>query len=49
MVYAAVNEVTVDFIIVRPNKGILLVNVFEENLDECTLSECKKEIKINGA
>lgn len=47
-VYAAVNEVTVDFIIVRPNKGILLVNVFEENLDECTLSECKKEIKING-
>ncbi len=45
---AAVNEVTVDFIIVRPNKGILLLNIFEENLNECTLSEDKKEINVHG-
>lgn len=45
---AAVNEVAVDFIIVRPNKGILLLNVFEENLNECTLSEDKKEINVHG-
>lgn len=45
---AAVNEVAVDFIIVRPNKGILLLNVFEENLNECTLSEDKKEINLHG-
>lgn len=45
---AAVNEVVVDFIIVRPNKGILLLNVFEENLNECTLSEDKKEINVHG-
>lgn len=45
---AAVNEVAVDFIIVRPNKGILLLNIFEENLNECTLSEDKKGINIHG-
>lgn len=45
---AAVNEVVVDFIIVRPNKGILLLNIFEENLNECTLSEDKKEINVHG-
>lgn len=40
-----VNEVAVDFIIVRPNKGILIVNVFEENLANCSLSgdNSKKE------
>lgn len=43
-----VNEVSVDFIIVRPNKGILLLNVFEEDLNECTLSEDKKEINVHG-
>lgn len=41
---AVVNEVAVDFIIVRPNKGILLINMFEENLGNCTLSKEKKEI-----
>lgn len=45
---AAVNEVAVDFIIVRPNKGIILLNIFEENLNECTLSEDKKEINVHG-
>ena len=45
---AVVNEVAVDFIIVRPNKGVLLLNVFEENLNECTLSEDQKEIDIQG-
>lgn len=45
---AVVNEVSVDFIIVRPNKGILLLNVFEEDLNECTLSEDKKEINVHG-
>lgn len=42
---AVVNEVAVDFIIVRPNKGILLINMFEERLENCTLSEDKKEIE----
>lgn len=42
---AVVNEVAVDFIIVRPNKGILLINMFEERLESCTLSEDKKEIE----
>lgn len=42
---AVVNEVAVDFIIVRPNKGILLINMFEERLERCTLSENKKEIE----
>ena len=45
---AVVNEVAVDFIIVRPNKGVLLLNVFEENLNECTLSADKKEINVHG-
>lgn len=45
---AVVNEVSVDFIIVRPNKGILLLNVFEENLNECALSKDKKEISVHG-
>ena len=45
---AVVNEVAVDFIIVRPNKGVLLLNVFEQNLNECTLSEDKKEIEVHG-
>lgn len=45
---AVVNEVAVDFIIVRPNKGILLLNVFEENLNECKLSENKKKINAHG-
>lgn len=45
---AVVNEVAVDFIIVRPNKGVLLLNVFEENLSECTLSEDKKKINVHG-
>ena len=44
---AIINEVSVDFIIVRPNKGILLLNVFEENINECTLSEDKKEINVH--
>ena len=44
---AVVNEVAVDFIIVRPNKGVLLLNVFEENLNECTLSTDKKEINVH--
>ena len=43
---AVVNEVAVDFIIVRPNKGVLLLNVFEENLNECTLSEDQKKIEV---
>lgn len=42
-----VNEVAVDFIIMRPNKGILLINVFEEDLRNCRLSDDKKDIFIN--
>ena len=42
---AVVNEVAVDFIIIRPNRGILLINIFEENLDNCTLSADKKGIR----
>lgn len=45
---AVVNEVAVDFIIVRPNKGVLLLNVFEENLNECTLSNDQKKIEVRG-
>lgn len=45
---AVVNEVAVNFIIVRPNKGVLLVNLFEENLDKCILSEDKKEVSVAG-
>ena len=43
-----VNEVKVDFIIVRPNKGILLVNVFEKDLADCILTEDKKELIVSG-
>ena len=39
-----INEVAVDFIILRPNKGLLLLNVFEENLHACQLSKDRKEI-----
>lgn len=42
-----VNEVAIDFIIVRPNKGVLLVNVFEEDLHNCNLSQDGKEIYSN--
>lgn len=41
-----INEVVVDFIIVRPNRGLLLLNVFEENLDDCQLSKDGKEISV---
>ena len=41
-----INEVTVDFIIVRPNRGLLLLNVFEENIDNCQLSKDGKEISV---
>lgn len=44
---AVVNEVVVDFIIVRPNKGILLINVFEENLDDFGPLDEKKIISKN--
>lgn len=43
-----VNEVAVDFIIVRPNKGVLLINVFEEDLNNCTLSDDKKNLYVSG-
>lgn len=43
-----INEVAVDFIIVRPNKGVLIVNVFENDLDECTLSSDQKDIFFSG-
>ena len=42
-----INEVGVDFVIVRPNKGVLLINLFEQNLNDCSLSPDKKEIIIN--
>ena len=44
-----VNEVAVDFIIVRPNKGVLLVNLFEHNLNYCLLSQDGKEITLDKA
>ncbi len=34
-----INEVAVDFIVVRPNKGVLIINLFEKNLDDCELTE----------
>lgn len=43
---AVINEVTVDFIIVRPNRGLLLLNVFEENLDNCQLDKDGKRISV---
>ena len=39
-----VNEVKVDFIVVRPNRGVLLINVFEKDLCSCELTEDNKEI-----
>ena len=44
-----VNEVAVDFIIVRPNKGVLLVSLFEHNLNDCSLSGDEKEITLDKA
>lgn len=41
-----INEVAVDFIILRPHRGLLLINVFEENLDNCQLSNDGKEILV---
>lgn len=43
-----INEVAVDFIIVRPNRGLLLLNVFEEDLENCQLIKEGKEILILG-
>ena len=42
-----INEVALDFIIVRPNKGVLLVNLFEHNLNDCSLSGDNKEITLD--
>lgn len=39
-----INETAIDFIIVRPNKGILLVNVFEKDLSFCSLSDNQRSI-----
>lgn len=36
---AVINEISVDFIIIRPNKGILLISMFEENLKHCKFVE----------
>ena len=36
---AVINEISVDFIIMRPNKGILLINMFEEDLEHCRFVE----------
>lgn len=41
-----INEVAVDFIILRPNKGLLLLNVFDENLNSCQLTKDAKEITV---
>lgn len=41
-----INEVAVDFIILRPNKGLLLLNVFDENLNSCQLTKDGKEITV---
>lgn len=43
-----INEVAVDFIVVRPNKGALIVNLFENNLEDCDFSDNSNEIIING-
>ena len=39
-----INEVKVDFVIVRPGKGILLVNVFEKDLRYCKYNKESKTI-----
>ena len=41
-----INEVAVDFIVLRPNKGLLLLNVFDENLNACQLTNDGKEIIV---
>ena len=41
-----INEVAVDFIILRPNKGLLLLNVFEEDLNACQLTENGKDLTL---
>lgn len=43
-----INEVVVDFIILRPNKGLLLLNIFEEDLNACQLTKDNKEITVLG-
>ena len=43
-----INEVTVDFIIIRPNKGILLITLFDKNLNDYCLSENKKELYVKN-
>lgn len=42
-----INEVVVDFIVVRPNKGMLIINLFENNLECCELTETG-DITIDG-
>lgn len=42
---AVVNEVAIDFLIIRPNKGILIINLFEKDLGHCKLSNDNKEIE----
>lgn len=41
-----INEVKLDFLVVRPNRGIILLNVFEEDLNNCRLSEDSSEIIV---
>lgn len=43
-----VNEVAVDFIIVRPSKGVLLINVFENDLHYCKPSADEKVIFLQN-
>lgn len=43
-----INEVAVDFIIVRPNKGVLIINLFENNLNDCERSETSNVIVVKG-
>ncbi len=40
---ADINDVTVDFLIVRPNKGIILINVFDDNLNKCQISSIENK------
>ena len=41
---AVINEVKVDFIIIRPHKGILLITVFDKDLNQYTLTDDKKTL-----
>ena len=43
-----VNEVAVDFIIVRPHKGVIIINVFEYDLCKCELSSNNKKITVDN-